>query len=491
MPRRTLGALVLVMLTACASTPRLPHKRNDSADAQWAVARYEVRVLTAGALDTSPVKISKKAFQQSMRQLAPAVHGSERPQDTAHWLLEQGLETHLLAEVEHGRVLRLVPLEEDSPLSAATAAKLNAEYQALCARRYGGGDCLKLYANGPSLIRDDRRTLALALALDSVLEETRESLKDMVSPREVLALLVTTAGLYMMMWLVPEPVSKAVAVLMTVGMMAWVGLSTLWDLMDGWAQLVHEADRATSYEELEAAGKRFREVLSEHAARALILMVTAALGGGAARLSQKLPKLPGFERAAAQMEAQGGVRLSAAGEVEAVAVPTERTFTLMLRRPGSSAAAAQTRVGVTIIIRHRGGNVQVLVNGQRWHVPAGRSLSEIPAHDPIGDQLQAAVLRISRKWSRNSLTEKEFKALQDARAQGRHLEAHLMERRFRGQWVERQLRREFENLRWNPKGVDAVDPTTGYRYEILSGTNSNMELHGRRMAEELFRMIIF
>ncbi len=64
MLRRTLGALVLVMLTACASTPRLPHKRNDSAEAQRAAARYEVRVLTAGALDTSPVKISKKAFQQ-------------------------------------------------------------------------------------------------------------------------------------------------------------------------------------------------------------------------------------------------------------------------------------------------------------------------------------------------------------------------------------------------------------------------------------------
>lgn len=54
-----------------------------------------------------------------------------------------------------------------------------------------------------------------------------------------------------------------------------------------------------------------------------------------------------------------------------------------------------------------------------------------------------------------------------------------MERRFRGQWVERMLRRQFRQLRWNPTGVDAVDLSTGLRYEVLSGTASNMKLHGR------------
>jgi hypothetical protein len=32
---------------------------------------------------------------------------------------------------------------------------------------------------------------------------------------------------------------------------------------------------------------------------------------------------------------------------------------------------------------------------------------------------------------------------------------------------------------------------TALRYEILSGTESNMAMHGRRMAEEFFRMIAF
>jgi len=36
--------------------------------------------------------------------------------------------------------------------------------------------------------------------------------------------------------------------------------------------------------------------------------------------------------------------------------------------------------------------------------------------------------------------------------------------------------------------VDVIDPA-GYRYEILSGTESNLARHGRRMAGELFRML--
>ena len=57
--------------------------------------------------------------------------------------------------------------------------------------------------------------------------------------------------------------------------------------------------------------------------------------------------------------------------------------------------------------------------------------------------------------------------------------------------MEEQLRSEFTSLKWNQTGVDAVDPVTGLKYEILTGTDWNMQLHGRRMAEEFFRMITF
>jgi hypothetical protein len=217
--------------------------------------------------------------------------------------------------------------------------------------------------------------------------------------------------------------------------------------------------------------------------------------GGAAKFSAQLPKLPGFARAAAQAEAQG-VSLAEAGEVEAVAAAEEQTFTLMVRRPGSRAAAAaeetaEGREGATVIIRHQGGNRQVFINGQRWHVPANRSMQEIPAKDPVGDTLQRAAQRIARTWSRAELTDSQGAAIKEARDASNYLEAHLMERRFRGQWVENRLREQFQELRWSRTGVDAVDPATGLSYEVLTGTNSNMELHGRRMAEVFFRLITF
>jgi hypothetical protein len=259
--------------------------------------------------------------------------------------------------------------------------------------------------------------------------------------------------------------------------------------MKGWAQLVHDTHRATTFEHLEEAGRKFSKVLGENTARVVVLVVTAALGGGAARFSHKLPKLPGFNRAAAQAEAQG-VRLSSAAEVAEVAAPAEGTFTLMVRNPGSR-AAAEARAGVITLIRHQGGNRQLLFNGQRWHVPAHKSFKDIPKNDPVGDQIQAATREVAQRWRSSNMSPEEFGAAARARAQGEHWKANLLESEARGRFVHREVARQFEHLRWNPKGVDAVDPATGYKYELLTRTESNMVRHGRRMAEELFRMISF
>jgi hypothetical protein len=89
------------------------------------------------------------------------------------------------------------------------------------------------------------------------------------------------------------------------------------------------------------------------------------------------------------------------------------------------------------------------------------------------------------------MSPKEFDAIARARAQGEHWKATLLEREARGRFVHRLVQRQFKNLEWNPRGVDAVDPKTGYSYELLTRTDSNMARHGRRMAEELFRMIGF
>jgi hypothetical protein len=488
---RQWGATLLVWLTACASAPRVPTTSTDPYEAELAAIRYELRVLTAGAVNTEPVEVDKEDFQEAMQTLALHVPTSERPRETARWLLEGELSAELLAEVEDRRVVRLVPMEEGSPLSTASNAQQLADYRLLCEQQYGGGDCLGLTADGPVLDREDRRTLALAFAFEGVLEETRQSLKHMVSPQAVLAMVVSAAMLYFALWLVPEPVTKGVAALISLGLLAWLGAQTLWELMEGWGRLVHETDRATTFEELRQAGRRYSKVMGENTARVVFLVVTAAVGGGAAKFSQRLPLLPGYSRAAAQAEAQG-VRLAAAGEVEAVAAPAEGTFTLMVRSPGSQAASvAEARAGVTTIIRHQGGNRQVLFNQQRWHVPANRSIKDIPRSDPVGDSLVAAARRLRSEWSLAKMRPKEFQAYKAARAKGEYWKANLLESEARGRYVHAQLERQFQHLEWHHRGVDAVDLKTGIQYEVLTRTESNMATHGRRMAEELFRMIGF
>jgi hypothetical protein len=193
-----------------------------------------------------------------------------------------------------------------------------------------------------------------------------------------------------------------------------------------------------------------------------------------------------------QAEAQG-VRLAAAGEVEAVAAPAKGTFTLMVRSPGSQAAAgAEARAGVVTIIRHQGGNRQVLYNNnQRWHVPADRSIKDIPPRDPVGDNLVASAKVYRERWGPKNMRQEETLAIQNARAKGEYWLANLLEAEARGRYVHAQLERQFKHLKWNRTGVDAVDPNTGIQYEILTRTESNMARHGRRMAEELFRMIGF
>jgi hypothetical protein len=147
-----------------------------------------------------------------------------------------------------------------------------------------------------------------------------------------------------------------------------------------------------------------------------------------------------------------------------------------------------------VAIRHRGGNLQVILpNGQRWHLPRGKSLHDIPAVDEVGDRLQKAVTEAAQLWGPHRLSPREADAIKEALGQGEYWLAHLLEREARGRFVHETVKKQFERLyRFKQQGVDVVDPSPGgYKYEILSGTASNLARHGRRMAGEFYRMLTF
>jgi hypothetical protein len=50
---------------------------------------------------------------------------------------------------------------------------------------------------------------------------------------------------------------------------------------------------------------------------------------------------------------------------------------------------------------------------------------------------------------------------------------------------------EGRRIRFRHQGAHVFDLERGRKYEFLSGTESNLARHGRRMAGEFFRMLTF
>jgi hypothetical protein len=429
-------------------------------------------------------------------------------QEAAQGLLQAMPEEELLAEVYRDRALTLVPLNDKGPLVPEAEAALKAKYLRWCEPR-GGGDCLGLFTDGSYLRTDDRRTLALALAFGPVLDETRAALGRELSPQVLLSSFVWAAGLYLALWLLPEPSTKAAAAALSVVLLAWLGVDAMWGLMDGWARMAHRAHEATTFQELREAGEEFGRRIGTDAARALILAVATLSGRTLGEAATHLRSLPRFNLVQAQWEAQG-FRASvtvALQEVAAVEVTVESSramavvtspqapiaLAMLSRSHAVRTAGMPTGHTGTVAIQHLGGNKQVVLgNGQRWHLPRGMDLHDIPAEDKLGDELQAAAERVARGWSEGELSNKERAAIERARDAGNENSARHLEGLARGRWVNARLKEEFTQLQWSSRGVDAVDPRPGgFGYEVLSGTKENFAVHGRRMATEFFRMIFY
>jgi hypothetical protein len=483
----------------------------------------DVVVLEPGRVRTRPVSITKEEFREHVERLAQGRQLQGRPQEVAAALLKvqelmrQARESRAVSDVEGAgrfslewdpwaaRAGSLLPEEQWGPvrLEPQAEAELRARYERICIVR-GGGDCLGLFEDGPYLRSDDRATLALALAFGPVLDETYAALGREVSPKAILASVLWTASFYFGLWLLPEPTTKGVAAVLTVALVAWLGIDTVWGLMDGWAGLVMKARVATTFDELREAGAGFAKVLGTDAARAMILAVTALSGRTLAEVGPALRSLPSFRLAQVQLAGQGGptwvvVRLE---QVRVVAVSAEGALAITVGPEGALAGAMMSRDSAASssasgspaneVYRHRGGNRQVERNGERWHLPHGVSVNDIPASDPLGDQLQAAAKEVAASWSKETYGPKVTAAIQRMLKRGLVHRAELLERQARGRWVEEQLRLRFPHLMWNRRGVDVTGPSgQKYHYEILSGTESNFEVHGRRMASTFFRMIFF
>lgn len=178
------------------------------------------------------------------------------------------------------------------------------------------------------------------------------------------------------------------------------------------------------------------------------------------------------------------------GVVDLYGLVHQKATTGSKTKPGRrKPASKEADDGVFVVRRHRAGNRQVMKNGALWNLPEGMDASKIPDPDEVGDLLQASAQQAAGRWKRSKLSRSESKAIRLAQRKGEYWRAHLLERQARGRWVEREVQAEHPGMNWQRKGPDIVHE--GLSYDILSGTNSNIDRHARRMSNELFRLLVF
>jgi len=290
-----------------------------------APARYSVRLGTAtGQVRVTvpaprpPLSLPQEEVRRAVRALAQKVVPVADPVELARERFEMPVRegVYLL----NARTKELKPAdkaaEEPSPEAMAQARG----YLKWCEDHHQPFDCFGSLHGRRTLDAYGRYTVTMGIAIASTFEATGESLEDMVSAQEVVGMVVAGVTMYAVLWVLPEPTSKAIAAAMTIVLVGWVGVHTLYTLGAGWSDLIDRADAATTFDALKEAGKDYAKVMGADSARILVMVATAAVGSGLGQFLKVLPTLPGAGPASELAVAEGGVPFEQVGAVESVTI---------------------------------------------------------------------------------------------------------------------------------------------------------------------------
>lgn len=404
---RSWGLLLLVLLAGCSSATR---------GVRFDMGEGEPIVLTPHPWG-EPVEVDEDALKEALDRLASDAPVSPYPRQAARRLFEDSLPPrahtkvrgHLgLISVEDPQRSQRLFIREDRDAEV----ELVRAYGRWCKQKNLPGDCLQLLDGGVRLDEEGKRTLAFRLALDSVWAETAEALEGLTDKDAVIAMLVTTGAVYFGLWLLPEPVSKGVAAVLTVGLIAYLGWDTVWSLIQGWRVLAEEVEVASTFDEIREAGHKYSKVMGKSAARVFVMLATVALGSTAQTMAAKLPSLPGYPQAAAMADVRGGFRLAAVGQVEAVAVSSGGVATITVA-PGAVAMTARGTGGGSAKGRQTSSNSAESIKSLKARLAEHRQKLETYKDDPDAFDNQGLLKNAPSVEIRQRIIQGRIKHLED------------------------------------------------------------------------------
>ncbi|KFA86779.1 hypothetical protein Q664_52225 [Archangium violaceum Cb vi76] len=273
--------------------------------------------------DFAPVQVSDTRFREAFTQLV--------------------LEVPLRVTTRPAQPLASGLVLASCPSDGAGDASVEGGYLRLCERRGSPGDCFRLLGDGPhdtTLSHHDRFLLALGLALTPAVEAATGVLRDFSA--QAMTALLTGLSLYLVALIAPEPISKSLALAMTLFLWGYLGME-LWDLISATKDLWDAAEETRTFRELRGASERYARVLGPNTVRILILLA-AWKAGAPGKEAMTGSGLPGFPQAVRNAANAGRFHLpTAASEATSVSVREGR---LVLTLPsGSGALLAVQRLG--------------------------------------------------------------------------------------------------------------------------------------------------
>ncbi|RYZ42359.1 MAG: hypothetical protein EOO71_08140 [Myxococcaceae bacterium] len=273
-------------------------------------------------VETAPVKVDEEAFKNAVTRL----------------ILEMKLEVAFQEAEPEARYSLLA--SSGGIVGGARGRPASGADERLCQRQGEGGGCPGLLTGGFSLGPMERRMTALSFALDTVWEGVEEALEDMLNPAALRVMVTSMIGTALVMLVTPEPITKLIALALTASLIAYLGTGPVWNLGQGFLQLMDESEGAQDLSALKSAGHRFGRVLGDNGARVLVLVAMTALGGKQAMAAQG-PKLPGFAQASLRARTEGGFQWSSVltGEVHSISLSSAGVLNVALA-PTAVAAVA-------------------------------------------------------------------------------------------------------------------------------------------------------